>query len=59
MVNIKIKLHVDKQVVKEDQIEIEDHKIEELSEEELMEAIEIVIRDWADKQIQIEWEAEQ
>lgn len=56
--NIHIKLRVQDNVVKEDQMEIEDHKIEELSEDELMEAIEILIRDWAEKQIQVEWEVE-
>lgn len=55
--DIKIRLSVEGEPVKEAVVQIEDYKLEELTEEERESAIEIVVRNWADRHIQIEWEA--
>lgn len=49
-------LIVDNRVVKEDLLEIEEQKVEHLNEDELREAIEINVREWADRNLQISWE---
>ncbi|TMV44917.1 hypothetical protein FE783_30810 [Paenibacillus mesophilus] len=56
---IKISLSVDGQQVKEDVVEIEDNKLEELSEEEVEAAAEAVVRLWADRKLSIAWEVEE
>lgn len=53
---IKISLSVDGQEVKQDEVEIEDDKLEELSEEEVEAAAEAVVRRWADRKLSIAWE---
>lgn len=53
---IKVNLSVSNELVKKDIIEIEDWKLEELTKEEIEGAIEIQIRNWADRMIQIAWE---
>jgi hypothetical protein len=56
---IKISLSVDGEQVKEDVVEIEDDKLEELSEEEIEAAAEAVVRQWADRKLSIAWEVEE
>lgn len=56
---IKISLSVDGEQVKEDVVEIEDDKLEELSEEEVEAAAEAVVRQWADRKLSIAWEVEE
>ena len=41
-----------------DEIEIEEHKLGEMSDEEIEGAIEVRVRSWVDKVISVEWEAE-
>lgn len=53
---IQIQLLVDNNVVKEDVLELEEQKVEHLNEDELEAAIEINIRDWIDKMVQVSWE---
>lgn len=53
---IKVSLSVDSDVVKDDIIEVDDWKLEELTEEEIEGTIEMQIRNWADRVIQIAWE---
>lgn len=53
---IKINLSVDGERVKEDEVEIEDIKLEELTQEEVEAAAEAVVRSWADRKLSIVWE---
>lgn len=53
---IRISLSVGDELVKEDEVEIEDGKLEELSEEEIEAAAEAVVRQWADRRLRIDWE---
>ena len=55
---IQIELRVDNQVVKEDVIELTEEKVEHLNEDELREAIEINIRSWVDRMVEVSWEVE-
>ena len=41
-----------------DVIEIEEHKLGELSDDDIEAAIEIMVRRWVDKTIAVEWETE-
>ncbi|WP_284640112.1 hypothetical protein [Paenibacillus silviterrae] len=54
---VNIRLSVLGELLKEATIEIDDYKMEELTEEEKEGAIEILVRDWAARSLQIEWEA--
>jgi hypothetical protein len=56
---IKVQLSVAGQPVKEDTLELDDGKLEELSEEEIEQAIEINVRSWADRNIAITWETDE
>jgi hypothetical protein len=53
---IKVALAFGDQAVKEDILEIKEHKLGELTDEEIESAIEVNIRSWLDKHLQIEWE---
>jgi urease beta subunit len=53
---IKISLSVKGKELTEEVIEIDDAKLEELTEEEIRAAVEVSIRNWADRSIQIAWE---
>jgi hypothetical protein len=53
---IKVALAFGNQAVKEDVLEIKEHKLGELTDEEIESAIEINIRSWLDRHLQIEWE---
>jgi hypothetical protein len=52
----KVALAFDNQSVKEEILEIKEQKLGELTDEEIERAIEINIRSWLDKHLQIEWE---
>ena len=41
-----------------DVIEIEEHKLGELSDDDIEAAIEMMVRRWVDKTIEVEWETE-
>ena len=56
---IEIRLRVQKNTLIEDVIDVDDIKFEELTEEEKEHALEIVVRNWADENIQIEWEVQE
>lgn len=56
---IKVRLDAGGRAQMEDVLEIGDAKVAELSEEELEAAVEIVIREWANRIVRIEWEIEQ
>ncbi|WP_010271188.1 DUF7167 family protein [Paenibacillus senegalensis] len=54
---MKIKIVMDVQNYQiEDVLELDDDKLEPLTEDELRAAVEINIREWANNQIQIAWE---
>lgn len=42
--------------VKEDVVEIDDYKLMPLTEEERESSVEIVVRNWIDRQIEVAWE---
>ncbi|WP_164821496.1 hypothetical protein [Paenibacillus koleovorans] len=54
----KVQVSVGQEVVKELWMEIVDDKLEELSEEEIEAAIEMKVRNWADREISLAWETE-
>lgn len=56
--HVRLRLFVAGRLVCEDRLEISDGKIQHLSEEELESAIDVLVRDWADRVIRIEWETE-
>ncbi|MGG1515232.1 hypothetical protein ABE504_07450 [Paenibacillus oryzisoli] len=53
---IKVQLDVDGQVTKQDMLEIPEHKLGEMTEEEIEQAIEIKVRTWIDRIVRVEWE---
>ncbi|SEG14718.1 hypothetical protein [Paenibacillus sp. UNC499MF] len=53
---IRIDLSVGGENVKEAFLQIEDRKVDHLTEEELFQAVEINIRSWADREVGISWE---
>lgn len=55
---IRVTLKVGDEQVKQDVLEIAEHKLGELSEEEIQGAVEIRVRDWADRLISVEWETD-
>ncbi|CAG7648686.1 hypothetical protein ACFQI7_12260 [Paenibacillus allorhizosphaerae] len=55
---IRIKLSVAGELVKEADVDVADMKMEELTDEEKENAVEIIVRDWANRNLHIEWEAE-
>lgn len=55
---IKVNLTVGGKTVKEDVIEIDDYKLEELTEDEIEGSIEIQVRSWVDREIQVTWETD-
>jgi hypothetical protein len=56
--NIKVTLKVEDKEVKQDSIEIAEHKLGELTDEEIQQAIEINVREWVNRVVSVEWEAE-
>jgi hypothetical protein len=57
-VKVKLKLSVDNEKVLDDVLNIDDSKLELLSEEEIEQAIEIHIAEWSNRHVQIHWEVE-
>ena len=53
---IQVRLHAAGNTVLEEIIEIDDNKLEELTEEEKEQAVEVVIRSWMDRVVAIDWE---
>lgn len=53
---IHVQLQLQGNAIQEETLEIEDHKVADLSEDELREAIEINVREWVNEQIQVTWE---
>ncbi|WP_426446247.1 hypothetical protein ACP26L_21580 [Paenibacillus sp. S-38] len=53
---IQVQLSVAGQPVKREELVIEETKLGELTDEEIEQAIEINIRSWADRMIEIAWE---
>jgi hypothetical protein len=53
---IKVALAFGDQAVKEEILEIKEQKLGDLTDDEIERAIEINIRSWLDKHLQIEWE---
>jgi hypothetical protein len=58
LIQIKVKVAVSGKPAGEATLEIEDYKLEELTEDELEGAIEVVVRTWANNHIEIAWETE-
>jgi len=56
---IKVKLFIGEERCKEAVIEISDSKMEPLSAQEIEDAIEMNVREWANQLISIEWETEE
>jgi len=56
---IRVNMKIDGQPAAEDVLEIDDYKLEELTEEELESAIDVVVRTWASDKIEIAWETEE
>lgn len=55
---VKVSLIVDNCTVKDDLLQLDDDKLEELTKDEVGRVIEIKVRDWADRMVRIEWETE-
>ncbi|WP_164484201.1 MULTISPECIES: hypothetical protein [unclassified Paenibacillus] len=53
---IQIQLAVSGEMVKQDVLEIPEYKLGEMTDEEIESAIEIKIRTWVDRMVQVEWE---
>ncbi|MGO4269231.1 hypothetical protein AB4Z22_05185 [Paenibacillus sp. TAF58] len=53
---IQIQLAVSGELVKQDVLEIAEYKLGEMTDEEIESAIEIKIRTWVDRMVQVEWE---
>ncbi|WP_409342149.1 hypothetical protein [Paenibacillus sp. MBLB4367] len=53
---VKVSMKVGEEAQIDGMIEIDDYKLEELSEEEIEAAIEILVKNWANDRIRIEWE---
>jgi hypothetical protein len=53
---IQVKLSLEGNVIKQDTIVIEEQRLGDLSDEEIERAIEVRIRTWVDRLIQVEWE---
>ncbi|WP_128894732.1 hypothetical protein [Longirhabdus pacifica] len=53
---IKLNIAIGDEPAKDHFITIADEKLIDLTEDELHQAIEIVIRDWMDKHMQVMWE---
>jgi hypothetical protein len=53
---IQIQLSVDGQSIKQDTLVIQEQKLGDLTDEEIERAIEIKIRSWVDRMVQVEWE---
>jgi hypothetical protein len=59
LLNIKVTLRVDNEEVKQDILEIAEHKLGELADEEIQQAIEINVREWVNRVVSVEWESDE
>ncbi|MNY56463.1 hypothetical protein D3C86_1925450 [compost metagenome] len=55
-IRIQIQLAIDGETKKTDVLEIAEHKLGEMTDEEIEQAIEVKIRTWVDRMVQVEWE---
>jgi len=53
---IRVRLKIDGKPVKEDEIELNEDKLEPFTEEEIRQVIEIKVQEWARRCIEAEWE---
>lgn len=53
---IQIQLAIDGETKKTDVLEIAEHKLGEMTDDEIEQAIEVKIRTWVDRMVQVEWE---
>ncbi|CAN7707859.1 MULTISPECIES: hypothetical protein [Paenibacillus] len=53
---IQIQLAIDGETKKTEVLEIAEHKLGEMTDEEIEQAIEVKIRTWVDRMVQVEWE---
>ncbi|CAH1197432.1 hypothetical protein PAECIP111891_01209 [Paenibacillus allorhizoplanae] len=53
---IQIQLAIDGETKKTEVLEIAEHKLGEMTDEEIEQAIEVKIRTWVDWMVQVEWE---
>ncbi|KRE98283.1 hypothetical protein ASG89_04520 [Paenibacillus sp. Soil766] len=53
---IQIQLAVDGETTKTEVLQIAEHKLGEMTDEEIEHAIEVKIRTWVDRIVQVEWE---
>ncbi|OCT12448.1 hypothetical protein A8709_31985 [Paenibacillus pectinilyticus] len=53
---IQIQLGIGGEMLKKEVLEIAEHKLGEMTDEEIEQAIEVKIRTWVDRMVQVEWE---
>lgn len=53
---IQIQLAIDGETKKTEVLEIAEHKLGEMTDEEIEQAIEVKIRTWVDRMVRVEWE---
>ncbi|MEC0230947.1 MULTISPECIES: hypothetical protein [Paenibacillus] len=53
---IQVQLAINGETVKQDVLEIAEQKLGEMTDEEIESAIEVNIRTWMDRMVQVEWE---
>ncbi|NOU64459.1 hypothetical protein GC096_10505 [Paenibacillus sp. LMG 31461] len=53
---IQIQLAIDGETKKTDVLEIAEYKLGEMTDDEIEQAIEVKIRTWVDRMVQVEWE---
>lgn len=56
--NIRVNLRVEGQLAASGTVSIDDRKLEELTEEEVEQAVEIMVSKWANDRIEIDWETD-
>ncbi|WNR47079.1 hypothetical protein [Paenibacillus roseipurpureus] len=56
ILRIQIQLTIDGEMNKSDVLEIAEHKLGDMTDEEIEQAIEVKIRTWVDQMVQVEWE---
>lgn len=55
---VKVSVAVGPELVKEVWLDVPDKKLEEMPDEEVEAIIEVYVRNWADQQLSLTWEAE-
>jgi hypothetical protein len=56
--NIQVRLRVEGKEAAAGTIHVDDRKLEELTEEEVERALELIVSQWANDRIEIEWDAD-